>query len=167
MKLKFVLLYILAFVLFKAQGKDFYPQNRAEKIVRMVLKDGSVKIIDNIAIENTSEKEFPLVVYQCSREDRGDFYAVLTQAKGRYDRFDYMLILDQDKKIEKVRVLKYRSEHGGEIGSKKWLEQFENYSVGELRYKHEISAISGATLSAKSITNDIRLVMEIVLSRLN
>lgn len=166
MKLKFVLLYILAIALFEAQGKDFYPQNRAEKLVRMVLKDGTVSIINEIAIENAAVKELPLVVYECTREESGTFYAVLTQAKGRYDRFDYLLILNAAKSIERVRVLKYRSEHGGEIGSKKWLKQFENYSSGELRYKHEISAISGATLSAKSITNDIRLVMEIVLASL-
>jgi len=64
--------------------------------------------------------------------------------------------------VEKIKVLKYRSEHGGEIASKKWLEQFENYSKGELRYKKEISALSGATISANSIVEDIPKVLKIL-----
>ena len=80
--------------------------------------------------------------------------------------FDYLVTVNLAFEIEKVKVLKYRSEHGGEIASKKWLQQFTGYSTGELKYKKDISAISGATISASSITSDIQIVLKILKTNL-
>ena len=86
----------------------------------------------------------------------------LTQAKGRYDYFDYLVVVSNHFEVQRVSILKYRSEYGGEIASKKWLRQFENYASGELRYKKEISALSGATISANSLVEDIPKVLKIL-----
>ena len=70
--------------------------------------------------------------------------------------------------MEKIRILKYRSEHGGEIKSRKWLSQFENYTAEKpIRYKKEISALSGATLSATGLVDDVPKVLTILQESVN
>ena len=109
-----------------------------------------------------------MVIYRFKQTGSGqNLYAVFAQAKGRFDFFDYLVVTNENFVIKKVKVLKYRSEHGSEIASKKWLVQFENYSLGELQYGKEISALSGATISANSIVTDIPKVLKILQSSCN
>ena len=77
----------------------------------------------------------------------------------RYEHFDYMIILNKDLSVIKVKVLVYDGEYGYEITSKLWLKQFIDYSGKGLNYGSDIQAISGATISARSITNDIEQVV--------
>lgn len=110
--------------------------------------------------EGTGEK---IVVYKMRYySNENQKYVVFSHARGRYELFDYLLIITLDFSVEKADVIKYRSEHGGEIASKKWLTQFENYDSGTLTYGTDISALSGATLSAKSLTNDIPAVLRML-----
>lgn len=162
MTLKIIkLLTILLFFWGNAIASDFYPKKAAERLVKSVLKNKNISLEQRLEIQKTNGKEEPIVFYKiCDGVSENNLSAVFTQTRGRYDLFDYLLIISGDVVIKKVEVVKYRSEHGGEIASKRWLSQFENYSSGELKYATDISAISGATLSAKSITADIPEVIK-------
>ena len=78
----------------------------------------------------------------------------------RYEHFDYMAILNKDLSVKKIKVLVYDSEYGFEITSKLWLKQFIGYQGKKLEYGSDIHAISGATISAQSIMNDIQLLVQ-------
>ncbi len=83
-------------------------------------------------------------------------YFYFGQGFGKTDHFDFLVILDTNLIIAKTKVLVYREGHGSEIGSKRWLRQFTGKKGGDnMRYQHDISAISGATLSAESMTDSI------------
>jgi len=57
----------------------------------------------------------------------------------------------------------YREDRGGEIGSKRWLRQFIGKSKGEfLKYQKDIAAISGATISVKSMTTEVNKILKTV-----
>ena len=73
---------------------------------------------------------------------------------GRFEQFEYMVLFNTNKEILYVRILKYEAEYGFEICSKKWLAQFIN-KKSSLEYGTDIQGISGATVSAKSITQEI------------
>ncbi|NVK51455.1 MAG: FMN-binding protein [Flavobacteriaceae bacterium] len=80
-------------------------------------------------------------------------YVFIAKAPSKTDQFDYLIILDKDLIIKKVKVLVYREDYGGEIGSRRWLKQFIGKTSGEnLKYTKDIIAISGATISAQSMT---------------
>jgi len=80
-------------------------------------------------------------------------YAYIDKAPSKTDAFDYLIILDKNLIIKKAKVLIYREDYGGEIGSKRWLKQFIGKSSSDkLKYEREIIAISGATISARSMT---------------
>ena len=76
-------------------------------------------------------------------------YIYLDKAPSKTAEFDYMVIFNKDLIIARTKVLVYREEYGGEIGSKRWLRQFSGKSrSSEIR---NIAAISGATISVRSM----------------
>jgi len=84
-------------------------------------------------------------------------YACFASSKGKNDYFDYMVIFDKELVIKKVKVLIYRSTYGGEIMSRSWLKQFIGKTNGqEMAMDKDIDGISGATLSAPSITQGVK-----------
>jgi Na+-translocating ferredoxin:NAD+ oxidoreductase RnfG subunit len=80
-------------------------------------------------------------------------YAFISKAPSKTDEFDYLVLFDTDFIIMKAKVLVYREDYGSEIGSKRWLKQFVGKKNGEpMKYERDIIAISGATISANSMT---------------
>lgn len=78
-----------------------------------------------------------------------------------FEFFDYFLVTDTLARIKKVKIFNYQATHGHEVMSSGWLRQFQGYNgVEELRYGREIEAISGATISAKAINEDVQLTIK-------
>ena len=88
-------------------------------------------------------------------QDNGSLlgYAYIASAPSKTAEFDYMVLFDTNWIIIKSKVLIYREDYGNEIGSKRWLRQFNGKTATDnLRYGNNIDAISGATISARSMT---------------
>ena len=81
-------------------------------------------------------------------------YGYIGNAPSKTATFDYLVLFDKNFIITKSKVLVYREEYGGEIGSRRWLQQFEGVTLGskELKYNQDIIPISGATISVRSMT---------------
>lgn len=77
---------------------------------------------------------------------------------GTYEVFDYVVFFDKDLAVLKMNVVDYPGDYGYEICGRNWLKQFIGYQGRKLRYKSDIDGISGATISANSITSDIQEV---------
>lgn len=91
--------------------------------------------------------------------DKQVAFLVVTRAKSRVDYFDYMVIYNLDLSIKNIQVLAYREEYGGEIGSSRWLKQFYGKkSADQMKFGQDIQGISGATISARSLTVDVQEV---------
>ena len=87
---------------------------------------------------------------------------VLTSAPGRFDRFDYMIIYNQNLEIELIKILVYRSDYGSEITAKRWLSQFYSKQIDSLKYGSDIQAISGATFSVSSLTKNVNRINKMI-----
>ncbi|MFT4567977.1 MAG: hypothetical protein ACI9FN_002945 [Saprospiraceae bacterium] len=88
-------------------------------------------------------------------------YAYVDQAKSMKKVFDYIVIFSSEFQIIKSKVLIYREKHGKQISSVRWLKQFNNLgysSKPELGVT--IDGVSGATISASSMTYAIRNLLE-------
>jgi len=82
-------------------------------------------------------------------------------AFGKTDEFDFVVIFDKDLIIKKIKVVAYREDYGMEIGSKRWLNQFNDLKGGDqVVYQKDIKAISGATLSAKAMTKAVNDLLQ-------
>lgn len=88
-------------------------------------------------------------------------YAYIGNAPSKTATFDYLVLFDNDFIITKSKVLIYREEYGGEIGSKRWLKQLIGKTQNDqLVYGDNIAAISGATISVRSITKSINNLLK-------
>lgn len=86
-------------------------------------------------------------------------YAFLGTAPSKTDTFDYLILFDQSFIQKKAKIMVYREDYGGEISSSRWLSQFSDTDLNsKFVYGDNISAISGATISVKSMTNSINYV---------
>lgn len=84
-------------------------------------------------------------------------YLMISRAKSRVDFFDYMVVYKPDLSILAITVLAYREDYGGEIASKRWLNQFTGKTNPDnMKFGDDIQSISGATLSARSLTQDVQ-----------
>lgn len=84
-------------------------------------------------------------------------YVYLDKAPSKTAEFDYLVLFDKDLKIARTKVLVYREEYGGEIGSKRWLRQFTGKSkASEVNH---IAAISGATISVRSMKKAVKDIL--------
>ncbi|PCJ98387.1 MAG: FMN-binding protein [Flavobacteriaceae bacterium] len=83
-------------------------------------------------------------------------YAFVDKALSKTASFDYLVVFDTDLKVVHSKVLVYREDYGGEIGSKRWLRQFLG-KTGKDRVNHKtnIDAIAGATISVQSMTKSM------------
>ena len=88
-------------------------------------------------------------------------YGYLGETASMKRMFDYLILFNADLSIKKAKVLIYREEHGRQIGSQRWLKQFIGLTVGDpLVYGENIDAISGATISANSMTLAVGKVLQ-------
>ncbi|MEZ4795999.1 MAG: FMN-binding protein [Flavobacteriaceae bacterium] len=135
-------------------------QKRVDKEVKSYFNIEDYKLID-VKIESAITKDLPskfgennLFKIQANNSLLG--YAYIASAPSKTAEFDYLVLFDTDWIIAKSKVLIYREEYGGEIGSKRWLRQFDGKKpTDELAYGDNIMAISGATISVRSMTNAI------------
>ncbi len=80
-----------------------------------------------------------------------------SSGNGDLEYFDYFFITDKSVTIKKVKVFNYQATHGHEVMGWGWLRQFSGFSGGkQLIYGKDIEAISGATISASSLTTNIQ-----------
>lgn len=157
-KMKF-LQYLIFFILFS--NLNSFSNNRIEK---KVIKE--IHLSFNIQKYNKTEillKSNDLLNVK-SMFNRGNFFKIFNKenhigyyyksiAKSKTDYFDYLILFDLDLNILNSKVLAYREDYGGEIASKRWLRQFVGKNINDrLKYKENVMAISGATISVKSMT---------------
>lgn len=90
-------------------------------------------------------------------------YAVLARARSKFEDFEYVVFYDQNKTIKAVRVILYREDYGGEIGSKRWLQQFVGKTAqSPIKIDDDIQGISGATISYRAITFGVKDITNLI-----
>jgi Na+-translocating ferredoxin:NAD+ oxidoreductase RnfG subunit len=134
-----------------------------KKVMKEVKKAFEIEAFEmnSVQISEELQKKLPTRVqidnfYKLSSNSGLIGYAFVDQAPSKTAKFDYLVVFDADLKVKHSKVLIYREEYGGEIGSKRWLKQFLGKTGGD-RVNHEtnIDGIAGATISVRSMTKAI------------
>ena len=137
------------------------PQNIQKKVDKEIVKTFGNETFDftEVIIPSEITKDLPSKfesnnLFKIEADGSLLGYAYLSKALSKTALFDYLVLLDKNLIVLKSKVLIYREEYGGEIGSTRWLKQFIGKKGGdELKYGDNIVAISGATISVRSMTN--------------
>ena len=146
------------------------PSNLQKKITKEIkitfsiekyeLDEVAVSDSVNVLLKNKIQKN-KLFKILLSKELVG--YAFIDKAPSKTDNFDFLILFDTDLIVKKAKVLIYREDYGGEIGSKRWLKQFIGKKGNDiLVYEKDIIAISGATISAYSMTVGVNKLLHTV-----
>lgn len=101
-------------------------------------------------------------LFEIRRNEQRLGYGYIGNAPSKTATYDYLVLFDHQWIITKTSILIYREEYGGEIGSKRWLQQFKGGSHEDfpVKYIADIIPISGATISAQSMTRAVNDLME-------
>ena len=130
-----------------------------------------IQYTDHFALIEAEKSHY---IFQLMAQDSALGYAVLSRAQGckvggcslsnyketSFEEFYYLTVFNKQRKIERVKVIEYTSDHGYEIANKGWLKQFKkgtHFDVGQ-----NVDGISGATISVNSITHGINQQVELV-----
>lgn len=82
--------------------------------------------------------------------------------------FDFVVVFDGYGVVENIKVYSYMATHGHEVTARGWLKQFYGYNGSQqLRIGKEIDAISGATISANSLTACVEYITNQIQSQFN
>jgi len=127
-------------------------QKEADKNIASILGVGKLE-----EIEVVSGKEYFLF---SADNNKVKNFVVFSSAKGRFEYFDYMIIINATFEIIDIKILKYRSEYGYEIATKGWLKQFYVKPNTIFEYRKNVDALSGATFSAQSLVDDVNMIQD-------
>jgi len=161
--MKIALSLIISFYVFGLNAQPNLPKYALKKIDKTLnaLWDGKKVVLNMVDIsediKNQNKLPITLEIYRLHISNSQVGYLCINEADSQYDTFTYLAIYKLNLHIKTIQVLIYREDYGGEIGSKKWLKQFEGKGIDDtFEFGKDIRNISGATISTKSITHSVQ-----------
>ena len=86
-----------------------------------------------------------------------DGYAYITDKKGRHRPITFIVGINPDCTIQDVAIMIYREPRGYEVKEKRFLRQYRRKSIDDpIEVHRDIKNISGATISAESVSAGVR-----------
>ena len=160
------LIYLLA--LFCLTSFAEIPKQYEKKIHKEVISVFEIESFEKELVEVSAEtkallsKEFDCNSFYKIRNGEDELgYFYFGKAPSKAYEFDFVILFDTNFIIKKVKILTYREDYGGEISSKRWLKQFGGLTgEREVTYGEDIKGISGATISAVSMTNAVNDILQ-------
>jgi hypothetical protein len=146
------------------------PQKQIDKVVNKLWK-GQQVIMTEIVLPDSLAVNFALI-NKISVDNIHVGYACYTTAFGcriggcaaptkpnsdSYETFDYIIVYDLNLSILKIDIADYPGAYGYEICRSKWLKQFNGQTDG-FKLNENIDGISGATVSASYLVDDVNAV---------
>ncbi len=164
-RMSIILLLVVTFILtsFTNHSKKIEKKVNKEITTYFGTEEFSTEVIkisdvDNRAVKSEFGKDNLLKIVNA---DGLLGYAYIGNAPSKTATFDYLVIFDKNFSILRSKVLIYREEYGGEIGSKRWLKQFVGKSMNDqINFPGDIDGISGATISVRSMTKALDILLK-------
>ena len=86
-----------------------------------------------------------------------DGYALIDEQIGKVMPITFITRIEPDGNVSVVEIMVYRETHGGEVASKRFLNQFKGKSLNEeLRLYGNIVNVAGATLSSEALVTGVK-----------
>jgi len=160
MKVRFlILLGLMLAPVFNAGAEVFYSVDEARQELWGVTPMQPVPIIlteEQVeAIEEASDIRVLTNKVNAWKTETGGWF-IVDQVIGKHEMIDVAIAIDHQGKIIDLKIMKYIESYGSEVKHPKWLAQFHGRDSAEhLKLDQHIDNISGATLSARHITDGV------------
>ena len=106
-------------------------------------------------IQNKVKQKFykDKIYYWVIKKKDGLEYALMDNVLGKSMPITFIVVFNKKGEVSNSSLIKYREGYGGEVRSKKWLNQFNGMKQDSLyKFPGNIAGISGATISVNSMT---------------
>ena len=135
--------------------ESIFPNRISISHSKYKLPKSSVKDIQNTVRQKFFRPEVNLWIIV--NEDSTKYYGILDNVKGKSLPITFLTIFNDSSKVHYSSIIKYREGYGGEVGNRRWLNQFNLYNkLSPYKVGDDISGITGATISVHSVTKGIR-----------
>lgn len=178
MKPLFILVISLLFYPSDLLVEDYSPKmlKKAEKQISKHFKENTTVV--GFMPEDLNNQSFNSSFFHIKNNNHAVLgIAIITRANGcvlggcsisnayetRFEQFDMLSIYTNERELVLVSILDYPGEYGYEISAKWWLKQFLGIASKKHHYRQGIDAISGATVSAQSVVNEINELNTVIL----
>jgi len=95
--------------------------------------------------------------YLGKSDGRVDGYALIDDEIGKVMPITFITRINPDGHVAQVEIMVYRESHGGEVASKRFLNQFRQKVLNdELRLHGNIVNVTGATLSSHALVKGVK-----------
>lgn len=95
--------------------------------------------------------------YIARSNGRIDGYAVIDSEVGKTEPITFLTAITPEGRVKEVEILVYREPIGSEVHEKRFLRQYRGKKKSDpIRVGQDIANISGATLSARAVTNGVK-----------
>jgi len=145
------------------------PENLTKKVLKEITNTFETNQFELVMLDipNELDAQLPASMQRNMRriDSQGALlgFAYTGSARSKSANFEYLILFDKQVRIVHSKVLVYREEYGGEIGSKRWLRQFNGKGGQDRVSVHtNIDAISGATISVRSMTIAVDKILQSV-----
>src|SRR5882672_9574589 len=128
-------------------GQTAPPKKVAASIARVF---GSAAATDTVQIEGKA-------VLRIRTGTGIDGFAVVRNVLGKDQPITFLVATDTTGALRDVDILVYREPYGGEVAYEAWRKQFRGKTAADpLIVGRDVRSISGATISANSVTLGVR-----------
>jgi hypothetical protein len=107
------------------------------------------------------EKAYPITTAFRGAERLGR--AIVVEEIGKHREITFAVGVDREGKVAGVAILAYREAYGGEVRSRRFLEQYRGKGASDsLMPSRDIRNIAGATLSARAIGRGVKKAIAVL-----
>ena len=120
----------------------------------VTLTDQQAKKIEDATDVNVRHKD--VKAWKAS----GGGWFILDEVVGKHEFITYAVGLYADGSVKQIEIVDYRESYGYEVRNADWRKQFTGKtSAAPLKLEQDIHNISGATLSARHVTDGVKRVL--------
>jgi Na+-translocating ferredoxin:NAD+ oxidoreductase RnfG subunit len=117
------------------------------------------RVADKVAEPIATET---FIFYVGKHNGQVDGYAYITDKKGRHRPITFVVGIKTDCTVQDVAIMIYREPRGYEVKEKRFLRQYRRKAIDDpIEVHRDIKNISGATISAESVSAGVREALAI------
>ncbi|GMV39359.1 MAG: hypothetical protein AMXMBFR64_10750 [Myxococcales bacterium] len=140
--------------------KDFFSTSQ-----RVTFKKLALDATQRAAVENRLGKRPPaeVTVYYGMTGTTVDGFAIIDNELGQHEPITFGVLIGTDGAMKRLEIMVYRESHGDEVREGRFRRQFVGRKASDpVRHGADIVAVTGATISSKSMANGARRALVLV-----
>ena len=141
--------------------KKIFPQADQVLEIRISLDPDQAKQVEARVGHPLLQKDY--TVYVGKQQGKTLGYAIVDDEIGKYRPITSMIGINPEGRVLGVAIMVYRESRGGEVAHKRFLNQYVGKTNQDpIRVRQDIVSITGATLSVRAVSTQVRKALAIV-----